>query len=167
MVVCSVLVLRAPIGFGDAAVFWSPAVFLERWCRIFVVTRWRWLSKRGTRIWSWCYIVCAVDSLFLSSLVQAIAYPVLHQFGALGTLFSLLCWSFSPRCHPYFHGSLSHYDCRPRSVLFLVAPLHGSFYPVLVVFGSVPAGDPSGGPLMSARRDSFARVGDVSLGGIG
>ena len=118
VVACSVLVLRAPIGFGDAAVFWSPAVFLERWCRIpFVVTRWRWLSKRGTRIWSWCYIVCAVDSLFLSSLVQAIAYPVLHQFGALGTLYSLLCWSFSSRCHPYFHGSLSHYDGRPRSVV--------------------------------------------------
>ena len=62
-------------------------------------------------------------------------------------------------------------------VLTLVAP-------VLVVFGSVHAGDPSGGPLMSARRvrqlrfqtplwglctrgESFERVGGVSLGGIG
>ena len=62
-------------------------------------------------------ISSAQSTLFLSSLVQAIAYHVVHQFGALGTLYSLLCWSFSSRCHPYFHGSLSHYDGRPRSVV--------------------------------------------------
>jgi hypothetical protein len=49
------------------------------------------------------------------------------------------------------------------SCLFLVAPLHGSFYPVLVVFRSVHAGDPSGGPLMSARRGAPAQISDASL----
>ena len=33
----------------------------------------------------------------LSSLVQAIAHHVVHQFGAFGALYSVLCWSFSSK----------------------------------------------------------------------
>jgi hypothetical protein len=42
------------------------------------------------------------SSVCLSSLVQAIAYYVVHPFGALGDLYSVLCWSFSSWCNPLF-----------------------------------------------------------------
>ena len=38
------------------------------------------------------------SNVCLSSLVRAIAYHVVHPFGALGALYSVLCWSFSFRC---------------------------------------------------------------------
>ena len=42
------------------------------------------------------------SNVCLSSLVQAIAYHVVHPFGALGALYSVLCWSFSFRCRTHY-----------------------------------------------------------------
>ena len=46
----------------------------------------------------------------LSSSVQAIANHVVHPFGALRALYSVLCRSFSFRCNPYLYGSLYPHD---------------------------------------------------------